>query len=116
MGQKLCRLVDLPIGTSRGFATRAEALYADIVVVHSETGLYAYRNACPHTGAPMEDSPHHFLDPTGHYIFCAVHGAQFRIKDGYCVSGPCIGRSLHRHTLIIEDGWIITPDEMKRRE
>lgn len=115
MGQKLCQLSELPLNTSRGFAARPEAHYADIVVIRTDTGLYAYRNACPHTGAPMEDTPDNFLDPSGHYIFCAIHGAQFRIADGYCFSGPCIGRHLDRHALSVEDDWIVSVGAMKRR-
>ena len=27
-------------------------------------------------------------------ILCATHGALFRIEDGHCLSGPCVGESL----------------------
>jgi len=27
-------------------------------------------------------------------IQCATHGALFRIRDGYCVAGPCAGQGL----------------------
>ena len=28
------------------------------------------------------------------FIVCATHGALFRIEDGTCVAGPCVGKSL----------------------
>ena len=53
----LCRLDDLPESQSKGFAISADARYADILVVRTRAGIYAYRNRCPHTGAPMEWEP-----------------------------------------------------------
>jgi len=55
---------------------------------------YAYRNRCPHTGAPLDWQPHQFLDERGELIQCAIHGALFAIETGLCLRGPCAGRSL----------------------
>jgi nitrite reductase/ring-hydroxylating ferredoxin subunit len=43
----------------------------------------------------------------GMYIQCSMHFAQFRIADGYCVYGPCVGRSLRGEPIEIRDGVIL---------
>jgi nitrite reductase/ring-hydroxylating ferredoxin subunit len=110
----LCRLDDLPEGESKGFAIGLDARYADILLVRTRTGIFAYRNRCPHTGAPMEWEPDQFLDYSGTSIQCGIHGALFRIEDGYCVSGPCARQSLQRIAVIERDGWLIALDLLER--
>lgn len=110
----LCRLEDIPEGGCKGFSARADAYYADIFVVRTQAGVYAYRNCCPHTGAPMETLPDEFLDYRMRYIQCAVHGAQFQIEDGYCIFGPCRHHSLARIEVTVEDGMIVALDEINR--
>ena len=56
--------------------------------------VYAYVNSCPHVGTPLDMWPGRFLTRDGEYILCATHGALFRIEDGHCVAGPCVGRGL----------------------
>ena len=111
----LCRLDDIPQGGCKGFSVKADALYADIFVVRTPAGVYAYRNCCPHTGAPMEAFPDEFLDYQMHYIQCAIHGARFQIEDGYCIFGPCLHQSLARFELTVEDGMLIAEDEINRQ-
>lgn len=72
---------------------------------------YAYRNACPHTGAPLNWMPNIFLNFEGDLIQCAIHGALFRIEDGGCLHGPCNGRPLTLLELRLEgaDVWVQQP-------
>lgn len=105
--QRLCRLDDLVEGQSKGFIVSPDARYADILVVRTRTGIYAYRNRCPHTGAPMEWESDQFLDYTNTLIQCGIHGALFRIEDGYCVTGPCARQSLHRIAVTEREGWLV---------
>jgi nitrite reductase/ring-hydroxylating ferredoxin subunit len=111
----LCRLEDIPEGTSKGFAADPKAYYADILVVRTGQGVYAYRNNCPHTGAPMEWQPDQFLDYTGTLIQCSIHAAQFRIRDGYCLAGPCEGQYLRKVAVEVRDGMIVALEDSKRR-
>jgi nitrite reductase/ring-hydroxylating ferredoxin subunit len=37
-----------------------------------------------------------FLSDDGRFIVCSTHGALFRIEDGHCLDGPCIGQALER--------------------
>ncbi|RME32579.1 MAG: Rieske (2Fe-2S) protein [Gammaproteobacteria bacterium] len=94
----LCRLADLPEG-SRGLLPDETGRYR-LLVVRRGDGLYAYLNACPHTGAPLEWRAHDFLDHEGRHIQCGLHGALFRIEDGLCLAGPCRGQSLDKVELV----------------
>ncbi len=110
----LCHMDDLAEDHSKGIVVNPASRYADIVLVRTRKGIYAYRNRCPHTGAPMEWEPDQFLDCTATVIQCGIHGALFRIEDGYCVSGPCVRQSLQPVELIERDGWLIALDSPER--
>ncbi len=110
----LCRLQALAVGASKGFARNPQARYADVLVVRTATGIYAYRNQCPHTGAPMEWEPDRFLDFSGALIQCGIHGALFRIEDGYCVAGPCARQSLQALPVIERAGWLVALEPLER--
>ena len=77
-----------------------------LFVVRKDGILAAYRNCCPHTGAPLEWLPDQFLDLDNSFIQCAIHGALFRPEDGYCLRGPCVGQSLEPLALEVVDGRI----------
>jgi nitrite reductase/ring-hydroxylating ferredoxin subunit len=91
----LCSIDDIADPGSRGFdIDTGEAMPLRLFVVRKGDVLAAYRNRCPHTGAPLEWQPHQFLDIDNSFIQCAIHGALFRPDDGYCLRGPCVGQSL----------------------
>lgn len=101
----LCALADIPVPGCRGFAfDDGGAVPLRLFVVRHGDVVAAYRNRCPHTGAPLEWQPDQFLDIDNLYIQCAIHGALFRPADGYCVRGPCAGASLERLELGVVDG------------
>ena len=104
----VCRLRDLADSASRGFNDVGGG--HGIFLVRKGEQVFGYRNRCPHTGAPMEWKPDQFLDFDGSFIQCALHGALFRIRDGYCVRGPCAGQGLEAVPLLIEDGQVILLD------
>jgi nitrite reductase/ring-hydroxylating ferredoxin subunit len=68
---------------------------------------YCYVNVCPHYRSPLEWKDDTFLDYDEQHILCSLHGALFRIEDGYCFFGPCGGESLKRIAIRIEDGNVI---------
>jgi len=90
---------------SRGFAL-GEGAGASFFVVRKEGQVMAFRNRCPHTGAPLEWQPHQFLDVDKGFIQCALHGALFRVRDGHCLRGPCVGQSLDALPLEVSEGRI----------
>ena len=101
----LCALHELTDPCSRGFELDLGTQQAfRLFVVRKGEVLAAYRNSCPHTGAPLEWLPDQFLDADGGFIECAIHGALFRPEDGYCLRGPCVGASLQPLRLEVVDG------------
>jgi nitrite reductase/ring-hydroxylating ferredoxin subunit len=103
----LCRLDELADPGSRGVQLPLpDGTDLPCVVVRYGSRAVAYRNACPHTGAPLEWRAHQFLDADGRLIQCALHGALFRPEDGRCVQGPCAGDALRPVTLEVRDGWV----------
>ena len=91
---RLCRAADLPQTEGRGFTIRHGGRDFELFLIQKDGRRHAYLNRCPHTGVNLDWTPDRFRDWTGRLIQCATHGALFRIEDGYCVAGPCAGRSL----------------------
>lgn len=85
---------DIPDGGSEGFYTETSDGRLLYMVVRRGDEVFVYMNACPHTGMPLDFQPGRFLTADGDLIQCSTHGAKFRIEDGVCVSGPCIGDHL----------------------
>ena len=79
----------------------------EIFLVRKEGQIYGYQNRCPHTGINLEWIPNQFLDVTERLIQCATHGALFRVEDGYCLRGPCVGESLQKLPLVIDNGKVM---------
>lgn len=94
MSEVLCHAEDIVEGTARSFVMGEGANRRDIVVVRKHGRFFAYVNSCPHQGTPLETFPDKFLNEDGTLLVCSTHGARFRIEDGFCISGPCEGKSL----------------------
>ena len=92
----ICNIDTLSESTSRGFSVQLECKTVEGFVVQKDGQFFAYRNICPHTGAPLDWVEHQFLDLDGALIQCAVHDARFMIEDGQCIAGPCVGESLQK--------------------
>ena len=69
--------------------------------------LFCYMNVCPHQGTPLELKPDTFLDVDRKLIQCSTHWAMFRKEDGYCVKGPCVGKSLRAFPVTIDDDGMV---------
>ncbi|HEY5608988.1 MAG TPA: Rieske (2Fe-2S) protein [Alphaproteobacteria bacterium] len=103
-GGVLCRFDDLADPGSKGF----EPVGRDgFFVVRKGEQVYGYVNVCPHYRSPLEWKVDTFLDYDETNILCSLHGALFRIEDGYCFFGPCGGESLKRLAIRVEDGNVI---------
>jgi nitrite reductase/ring-hydroxylating ferredoxin subunit len=91
--RRLCRLDEIPDGAARGFdpdGTGEDTVFA----VRRGSQVHVYRNSCPHNARPLEYMRHRFLSGDGTEIVCYAHSAHFRIEDGVCVYGPCLGQAL----------------------
>lgn len=106
----LCRLEEIPDGGARGFPAPPGG-FIGLVAVRRGGRVFVYLNSCPHIGVPLEVLPDRFLDGRREHVVCALHGARFRIEDGFCVSGPCAGDRLEAVPAEIRDGAVIVPAE-----
>jgi len=104
----LCRVADLPVNGAKGFPG-APGTFVGLLVVRQGDQVYAYENACPHIGTPLDWTPDRFLSADGRHLICATHGAQFTIDTGMCISGPCRGDQLTSISVVIRDGVIHVP-------
>ena len=98
-GTPLCRLEEIEDGEGRGFEIGEGAEALSLFVVREGEAAYAYVNACPHMGTPLnwggfDGSGGHFVSAASGNILCATHGAEFRVEDGHCLAGPCLGQGL----------------------
>ena len=100
----LCKRSDVADGAARGIEIVHGAHRRDTVLVSRDGQLHAYVNSCPHQNTPLETFPDKFLNADGSLLICSMHGARFRVEDGFCISGPCEGRSLKAADVVIENG------------
>lgn len=75
----------------------------EIILVKQAEQVHAYRNSCPHIGVGLDYGDGSCLID-GDTLICAMHGALFEADTGYCIDGPCSGKSLERIPIRIEDG------------
>lgn len=62
----------------------------------------AYRNLCQHIPLPLDGGSKQYVDATGGFLLCGLHGALYRREDGLCVRGPCEGESLDELEVQVE--------------
>lgn len=74
----VCRLEDLPIG-SNVRVPLPDGL--ELAVYNIDGELHAMDNLCPHRGAPLSEG-----DLCGHIIECGLHGWQFDLRSGDCLT------------------------------
>ena len=91
---------EVPEGASKSYQLIVDDKTVELFIVHYQGEYYGYENHCPHTGVNLNWQPDQFLDISESRIQCATHGALFRITDGLCEWGPCLGK--HLRTLKIE--------------
>lgn len=90
----ICTLDELSSPGSLGFSIEQHGENIDGFVVRYKGGVSMYLNQCPHTGASLNWQPDQFLSYDERYIQCSIHGAIFKLDDGICIHGPCVGQKL----------------------
>ncbi|MDI1298218.1 Rieske 2Fe-2S domain-containing protein [Methylotenera sp.] len=55
---------------------------------------YAYVNQCAHVPIELDWNEGDFFTSQKDYLICSTHGAHYRPDNGFCVMGPCKGKSL----------------------
>ena len=90
-GEVLCALDDIADPGGKRFAPAGRQAF---FVIRTGDAVRGYLNTCPHQGTPLDWKPDTFLSYDKSLIQCSTHWARFRIDDGECVAGPCLGKSL----------------------
>ena len=106
----LCRLDDIPEGGAKGFGPSSGG-FTGLFAVRRGEQVVVYVNACPHLGVPLDWTPDRFLSGDGSRIVCATHGAEFRIGDGLCLRGPCLGDRLEAVMIEVNEGVVLVPED-----
>jgi len=100
---------ELAPGQSRTFEfARGAERISGFLLCHASVGLVAYLNRCPHWSVDLDLGDGRFYAEDIDRIYCKNHGALFRVADGVCDYGPCLGKSLVRCTVELEgdDVWV----------
>jgi nitrite reductase/ring-hydroxylating ferredoxin subunit len=79
-------------------------------VVRRKDEVFGYLNLCPHYSQPLNYRKGQFLNEDGTRIRCTMHFAEFRIEDGYGVSGAAEKCWLDPVPLSVVDGEIFLAD------
>ncbi|MFI4869352.1 MAG: Rieske (2Fe-2S) protein [Steroidobacterales bacterium] len=111
LAQVLCRMEDLPANGCREFRLGGGDWPLRGFVLRVGDGVRAYVNRCAHLHYPLNYTPHGCLTRDGSMIQCSVHGAIFEKDTGYCVAGPCYGRSLIGLPVRVESGCVLLANE-----
>jgi nitrite reductase/ring-hydroxylating ferredoxin subunit len=109
----LCPLAELEAKGARAFTVGSGDWPLRGFVVRCGEGVRGYLNRCPHAGHPLDLMPGRFLTANGTLILCSSHGALFEMGTGYCVAGPCAGRSLTPIAVEIRSGYVLLADSVE---
>ncbi len=87
----------------------AEGIHIDcggcaVLLVRRNAVVFAWLDRCPHMGVSLRWPPRSFVPGGGRYLECINHMAVFRVEDGVCVAGPCVGERLTPLVIDVEDG------------
>lgn len=107
-GVKLGPLDVVADGAARGFVLEIGGRRFHGFVVREGEAVRGYVDRCPHMSVPLARELDAYMSPLSRYIACGWHGALFRVEDGVCVGGPCVGRSLIAWPVAVRDGAIVT--------
>ena len=77
----------------------------EIILVKQAGVVHAYRNSCPHIGIGLDYGDGRCLVDDDK-LLCSMHAALFEADTGYCIDGPCAGKSLQRVPIRVEEGKI----------
>ncbi len=95
-------------GRARNFVVQMRAGRFHGFAVRRGDAVFGYVDRCPHMQLPLAQVLDDYLTPDGTLIACSWHSALFRIDDGMCVGGPCVGGRLTPWPLGVRDGMIVT--------
>ncbi|MDO9050270.1 MAG: Rieske 2Fe-2S domain-containing protein [Methylotenera sp.] len=89
------------------FALPALGEFVTGFVVRFQGKPYAYVNRCAHISVELDWNEGDFFTAQQDFLICSTHGAHYRPDNGFCVMGPCKGKSLKPIKVIEQNQKII---------
>jgi nitrite reductase/ring-hydroxylating ferredoxin subunit len=104
-GEPLCRLDEFAadLGVRRFMWLEADGAHR-VFLLRQGDEVRGWWNDCPHHGVALEDPTGNLFSDDRTLLQCSFHGARFRLDDGLCVAGPCLGRALRPFPVAVEGG------------
>ena len=106
----MCKVSDIEDGGTLAFPP-ASGGFLGLFALRQGDHVQVFINSCPHIGVALDWLPNRFLSTDATQIVCAMHGARFRLSDGMCVEGPCLGDRLESVMIQINDGTLYVPED-----
>lgn len=75
----------------------------DLVLIKLKNEIKAYENNCPHQNVPLNEAYKIDVNPFDNTMKCSVHDAFFKIENGECIDGPCLGEHLTPVSIRVDD-------------
>ncbi|WP_448661490.1 Rieske (2Fe-2S) protein [Sphingomonas sp. CJ20] len=107
-GVQLGPLTLIAEGAARNFVLGLKAGRFHGFVVRRGDAVFGYVDRCAHMPVPLAQTLDRYLTDDGSLIQCSWHGALYRVEDGVCVGGPCVGARLKPWPVTVRDGMIVT--------
>ena len=116
MSQRRLRIAGalrLAAGESARFDFQRDGDTVEGFLLRHATGCFAYLNRCPHWAVDLDMGDGRFYAEDLDRIYCKNHGALFRVPDGVCDHGPCLGKALESFAVELDgdDAWVNLPPE-----
>ena len=86
-GTLLCRIEEIEDPGAREFTFGKGKSKFSMFVVKKDGQVYGYLNICPHYSSPLNARAGAFMNEARTRLRCTMHFAEFRIEDGFGVSG-----------------------------
>lgn len=74
-----------------------------VILIRDGKTVKAFVNNCPHQHVPLNEAYKVDVNPFEKTLKCSVHDAWFKVEDGECVEGPCLGEHLQPFPIRIDD-------------
>jgi nitrite reductase/ring-hydroxylating ferredoxin subunit len=107
-GTVLGPLTEIDEATGREYVFgRGKSAFA-MFAVRRGTEVWGYLNLCPHFSLPLNHRAGQFLNEAATRIRCTMHFAEFRIEDGFCLSGAAEACFLDPVPLTVDANGIVS--------
>jgi nitrite reductase/ring-hydroxylating ferredoxin subunit len=86
-GTVLGPLAEIADGDAKEYVFGRGTTVFSMFVVRRGRSVYGYLNICPHYSSPLNYRAGEFLSEDKRFIRCTMHFSEFRVEDGFGVSG-----------------------------